>query len=223
MLLTTLRRRRCSSRGATGDHHDASILTAPSALGQEVTFTAKVMAASGSTPTGTVTFKDGTTVLGTGTHQQQRGNPCDLRLERGHAHHRCGIRGRYDAREKSARLEASGAAREHDDLDFVVDSVALWAERDVHGAGRRQRGRTKRNGDVPRRRDGAAQTHAQWWAGDAHTQHAQRWHPSQRHARYNGSVVYATDTSPVVSQGVIRALTTTTLQSSATPRHLGRR
>jgi hypothetical protein len=40
-------------------------------------------------------------------------------------------------------------------------------------------------------------------------------------ARYNGSVVYATDTSPVVSQGVIRALTTTTLQSSANPSAFG--
>jgi hypothetical protein len=40
-------------------------------------------------------------------------------------------------------------------------------------------------------------------------------------ARYNGSAVYATDTSPVVSQSVIRALTTTTLSSSANPSHLG--
>ncbi len=39
----------------------------PSGPGQAVTFTAKVTPASGATPTGTVTFKDGTTVLGTGT------------------------------------------------------------------------------------------------------------------------------------------------------------
>ena len=38
----------------------------PSALGQSVTFTATVTKSSG-TPTGTVTFKDGTTVIGSGT------------------------------------------------------------------------------------------------------------------------------------------------------------
>ncbi len=39
----------------------------PSGPGQAVTFTATVTAASGATPAGTVTFRDGTTVLGTGT------------------------------------------------------------------------------------------------------------------------------------------------------------
>src|SRR5439155_3438552 len=38
----------------------------PSTLGQSVTFTATVTG-SGGTPTGTVTFKDGATTLGTGT------------------------------------------------------------------------------------------------------------------------------------------------------------
>jgi Bacterial Ig-like domain (group 3) len=39
----------------------------PSAFGQSVTFTATVTATGGGTPTGTVTFKDGSTTLGTGT------------------------------------------------------------------------------------------------------------------------------------------------------------
>ena len=39
----------------------------PSALGQAVTFTATVKPATTGTPTGTVTFNDGTTLLGTGT------------------------------------------------------------------------------------------------------------------------------------------------------------
>src|SRR5262249_44575017 len=39
----------------------------PSTLGQPVTFTARVSAGGSGTPTGTVTFMEGTTTLGTGT------------------------------------------------------------------------------------------------------------------------------------------------------------
>jgi hypothetical protein len=39
----------------------------PSTFGQSVTFTAKVKPATSGTPTGTVTFKDGSTTLGTGS------------------------------------------------------------------------------------------------------------------------------------------------------------
>jgi len=39
----------------------------PAAFGQSITFTATVTSGGSGTPTGTVTFKDGTTTLGTGT------------------------------------------------------------------------------------------------------------------------------------------------------------
>ena len=47
----------------------------PSKFGQAVTFTAtvSVVAPGAGTPTGTVTFKDGVTTLGTGTAQRRRG------------------------------------------------------------------------------------------------------------------------------------------------------
>ncbi len=60
-----------TSCGRTGSSSSATTLTSslnPSALGQAVTFTATVKPATGSgTPTGTVTFNDGATVLGPGT------------------------------------------------------------------------------------------------------------------------------------------------------------
>ncbi len=60
-----------TSCGPTGSSSSATTLTSslnPSALGQAVTFTATVKPATGSgTPTGTVTFNDGATVLGPGT------------------------------------------------------------------------------------------------------------------------------------------------------------
>ena len=60
-----------TSCGRTGPSSSATTLTSslnPSALGQAVTFTATVKPATGSgTPTGTVTFNDGATVLGPGT------------------------------------------------------------------------------------------------------------------------------------------------------------
>jgi hypothetical protein len=60
-----------TSCGRTGSSLSATTLTSslnPSALGQAVTFTATVKPGTGSgTPTGTVTFNDGATVLGTGT------------------------------------------------------------------------------------------------------------------------------------------------------------
>src|SRR6266852_2361936 len=60
-----------TSCGRTGSSLSATTLISslnPSALGQAVTFTATVKPASGSgTPTGTVTFNDGATVLGPGT------------------------------------------------------------------------------------------------------------------------------------------------------------
>src|SRR6266403_1672610 len=60
-----------TSCGRTGSSLSATTLISsvnPSALGQAVTFTATVKPATGSgTPTGTVTFNDGVTVLGTGT------------------------------------------------------------------------------------------------------------------------------------------------------------
>jgi hypothetical protein len=60
-----------ASCGRTGSSLSATTLNSslnPSALGQAVTFTATVKPATGSgTPTGTVTFNDGATVLGPGT------------------------------------------------------------------------------------------------------------------------------------------------------------
>jgi hypothetical protein len=60
-----------ASCGRTGSSLSATTLTSslnPSALGQAVTFTATVKPGTGSgTPTGTVTFNDGATVLGMGT------------------------------------------------------------------------------------------------------------------------------------------------------------
>src|SRR6266404_8197091 len=60
-----------TSCGRTGSSLSATTLTSslnPSALGQAVTFTATVKPATGSgAPTGTVTFNDGASVLGTGT------------------------------------------------------------------------------------------------------------------------------------------------------------
>jgi hypothetical protein len=56
----------CGSKPASASSLISSVN--PSALGQAVTFTATVKPASGTgTPTGTVTFNDGATVLGTGT------------------------------------------------------------------------------------------------------------------------------------------------------------
>ena len=50
----------------------------PSVFGQSVTFAATVTPSSGSgTPTGTVTFYDGSTMLGSGNAQRQEGNPQD--------------------------------------------------------------------------------------------------------------------------------------------------
>ena len=48
----------------------------PSTVGQSVTFTATVTGASG-TPTGTVTFKDGATTIGTAPSRQRRRHLCD--------------------------------------------------------------------------------------------------------------------------------------------------
>ena len=71
----------------------------PSTVGQPVTLTATVtpatLAVSGA-PTGTVTFKDGGAVLGTGTLSRRKGDLADLQASQGQPFHHRGVRGQRE-------------------------------------------------------------------------------------------------------------------------------
>ena len=170
-----------TSSAVVGDGQPAGIATTttltsstnPSVFGQSVTFTATVAPSSGSgTPTGTVTFYDGSTAPGHRDAQRQEGNPQDDVGARRLAGHHRGLQRRHHL--CSQHLRGPDSDREpgldDDQGDFFGESVGLWAAGDAHGdgegglAGKRH---ADGHGDVLRRHDGSRHRHAQRWDGHA--------------------------------------------------------
>jgi Big-like domain-containing protein len=106
----------------------------PSLSGQAVTFTAEVTASAGAPPDGeTVTFMEGTKVLGTGALDSGSASVYDLDSAGG-----VSTRSRPCAAATSSspanpsKTVKAGAELRHDHLAFLAESVGPWAVCDVY-------------------------------------------------------------------------------------------
>ena len=109
----------------------------PSVFGQSVTFTAtvKAVAPGSATPTGTVSFLDGSTTLGTGTPSGGTAHVLDLDSRRRRALDHCDLRRRRQLLDQHVgHRDPDREAGSDDQLgELLGESLGLRPSRDVHG------------------------------------------------------------------------------------------
>ncbi len=196
----------------------------PSTYGQSVTLTATVAGSGPVGPTGSVTFFNGSTNLGSGNLHSEVATLSTAALPGGTNSITAMYNGdsNYAPSTSDPLLQVvNEPAFTHDHTQVFAQPFQLWPIGHLHSHGERRRTRgADRFGDVFQRLDKLGLRKSEFeWRGD--TLHGRIAHGRRFHTPYTGDSNYNASTSTPLTQVVNKAATTTALTSSPNPSSYG--